>query len=127
MEINKLAKKNHVLALKKCFWDDEQLAVRYPDGLHVYTKTVFVDQTAQKLAMVHAEISEALEEASKTDDYRLIYFSKGKKPEGFGVELADAMLRIMDLAERRRVDLEKCIRLKLKYNATRPHKHGKRY
>ena len=123
MNIKKLMKDNHKLALKKGFWDDEYVVA----DCHIYNhEPIFVDQTAQKLAMVHAEVSEALEEARKTDDYQKIYYH-GKKPEGFGIELADAMLRIMDLAERRKVDLEKCIRLKVKFNKTRPSKHGKRY
>jgi hypothetical protein len=127
IEINKLAKSNHKLALKKGFWDDEELNVSYPDGLHIFQKTVSIDQTAQKLGMIHCEISEAFEESRKTDDYTKVYYSKGHKPEGFGIELADALMRILDLAERRGVDMEKCICLKIKYNKTRPYKHGKRY
>jgi NTP pyrophosphatase (non-canonical NTP hydrolase) len=123
IEINKLAKQNHKLALEKGFWEDETIKV----SCHIYDHTIEIESTEKKLLMVHGEISEAMEELRKDGDCKKIYFSKGRKPEGFGIELADAMLRIMDLAERRGINLEKCIRLKLKYNKTRPNKHGKRY
>ena len=51
----------------------------------------------------------------------------GDKPEGFGIELADAVIRIMDISESVGVDLEACIELKHAYNETREHKHGKNF
>jgi len=49
------------------------------------------------------------------------------KPEGFGIELADAMIRIADLAYLTGIDLEELIREKHQYNATRPYKHGRKF
>lgn len=46
------------------------------------------------------------------------------KPEGFGIELADAVIRIGDLAARMGIDLSAAIVLKHEYNKTRPHRHG---
>lgn len=48
------------------------------------------------------------------------------KPEGFGIELADTIIRIADLAGHLGIDLEKLIRLKWEYNVDRPFKHGRR-
>lgn len=48
------------------------------------------------------------------------------KPEGFPVELADVMIRLMDLAERMGIDLAEMINIKMAYNATRPYRHGRR-
>ena len=45
----------------------------------------------------------------------------------FEDELADIMIRVMDLAAYKEIDLEKHIALKMRYNAMRPHKHGKLY
>lgn len=42
-------------------------------------------------------------------------------------ELADAVIRIADMCGYLGIDLEKHIELKMKYNATREYKHGKRY
>jgi NTP pyrophosphatase (non-canonical NTP hydrolase) len=47
-----------------------------------------------------------------------------EKPEGFPSELADIMIRVMDLAEGMGVDLGKEILEKHEYNKTRPYKHG---
>jgi NTP pyrophosphatase (non-canonical NTP hydrolase) len=75
-----------------------------------------------KLALIHSEISEALEE------YRggrlLPYCGAGGKPEGFGVELADAVIRILDLAEALEIDLEAAIVDKHEFNVKRPYRHG---
>lgn len=42
-------------------------------------------------------------------------------------ELADAVIRISDLCGYLRIDLESHIIAKMKYNRTRPRKHGKEY
>lgn len=42
-------------------------------------------------------------------------------------ELADAVIRIFDLAEALNIDLARHIIMKHVYNTTRPHKHGKKY
>lgn len=46
------------------------------------------------------------------------------KPEGFGVEVADAIIRLFDLAEWLGIDIVSLIRMKMKYNAQRPYLHG---
>jgi NTP pyrophosphatase (non-canonical NTP hydrolase) len=46
------------------------------------------------------------------------------KPIGFASELADVVIRVMDLAEAMGIDLEREILLKHEYNLTREHRHG---
>ena len=46
------------------------------------------------------------------------------KPCGFGIELADAMIRIFDLAEWLDIPLDALIDIKMQYNDTRPMRHG---
>jgi NTP pyrophosphatase (non-canonical NTP hydrolase) len=46
------------------------------------------------------------------------------KPEGFGSECADVLIRLLDTCERRGVDLDWEIERKLAYNRTRGHRHG---
>lgn len=46
------------------------------------------------------------------------------KPEGFGSEAADVLIRLLDTCRRRGVDLEYEVQRKLAYNATRGHRHG---
>lgn len=45
----------------------------------------------------------------------------------FEDELADTVIRILDLCGARGINLEKHINLKLKYNRTRERMHGKNY
>lgn len=83
-----------------------------------------VDNTSEKLALIHSEISEALE-ASRKDinapDHHIPGYSN------FAVELADAVIRIMDLATQRGIPLGQVIAAKHEYNKTRPYKHGKKF
>lgn len=46
------------------------------------------------------------------------------KPEGFGSELADVIIRVFDLAEELNIDLGDEVLRKMRYNATREYRHG---
>lgn len=48
------------------------------------------------------------------------------KPEGFWVEIADAVIRIADLAGScgAAAELVEAVQVKHHYNASRPHRHG---
>ena len=69
---------------------------------------------AQKLCLIHSEISEAMEaDRKRLQDEHLIH-----RP-GREVELADALIRICDLAGAYGLDLGGAVAEKLAYNATR--------
>jgi hypothetical protein len=76
----------------------------------------------EKLALVHSEVSEALE-AYRNGEMHLYYHNSGK-PDGFGIELADAVIRLLGIAEHCGIDLESMCRIKHEYNKTRPRRHG---
>lgn len=69
---------------------------------------------AEKLVLIHSEISEAMEAARKNlQDDKLPHRS------GIEVELADAVIRILDLAGALNLDLAGAIQEKLFYNSKR--------
>ena len=65
----------------------------------------------------------------KTDDdvdtFDMIFAEEVK--DTFEDELADAVIRIADLCGYLNIDLESHIKAKMRYNESRPHKHGKEY
>lgn len=77
----------------------------------------------EKLALVHSELSEALE-CYRNNEMTTTISASYDKPEGFGVELADAVIRILDLCGYLGIDLGVEIERKHNYNMTRPYRHG---
>jgi len=45
----------------------------------------------------------------------------------FEDELADTIIRVLDICAFRGIDIEKHVLAKLRYNEQRPYKHGKKY
>ena len=133
--INKLSIEIHQNAKNKGFFDTEK-------------------NTGEMLALIHSEVSEALE-CDRKDRYysncveEQKWFIDGMADKNYGYtfnddnffkeqfenrvkdtfedELADIMIRVMDLAAFKGVNLEKHIKAKMRYNSLRPYKHGKKY
>ena len=120
--INELAKQIHDNNKAKGFYDEEK-------------------NIGEMLALIHSEVSEALEADRKNrfatgsivgvngwtndEDFKSSFLTNTK--DTFEDELADIMIRVMDLATFKGVDLEEHIKAKVRYNTLRPYKHGKKY
>lgn len=100
----------------------------------------------ERIALVHCELSEAVE-CIRNDEPGIWQTGTVKsplleedaivkvfpisdkwrehvKPEGVLVELADAVIRVMDICESQGWDLEEAIRLKHHFNKSRPYRHN---
>ncbi len=95
----------HSLAVEKGWWENAERNI-----------------IPEKLALIHSEISEALE-AYRIGEMETYHDTNGK-PEGFGVELADAIIRIYDLAGWLGYDLDELVDTKHQYNRARSYRHG---
>lgn len=111
VDLNDLCYEAHEMAREKGFWDDTP---EEPGRL---------TSVGAKVALIHSEVSEALEEyrnGAHLDEVRI----EDGKPEGFGVELADAVIRIADIAQHAGVNLGALVKLKMRYNKSRGTRHG---
>lgn len=104
-------------AVAKGWWPD------MPLGMDSAARAQFV---LSKLALIHSEVSEALELA-RDDNYETFFDAeKASKPEGFGTEIADVVIRCMDLCAALGIDLGELIVKKVEFNEGRQHRHGGR-
>ncbi len=85
-----------------------------------------VARVPEALALVHEEVSEALRDWRKDEQFPSMHYREvDGKPEGFPAELADIVLRVCDLAGALDVDLNQAIREVREWSiANRPHRHG---
>jgi NTP pyrophosphatase (non-canonical NTP hydrolase) len=101
------------------FWDDQKMenGVLSPELVRL--------SVPEKIALIHSEASEALEDYRDKKMHTEPNREKNGKPEGFPSELADIVIRCFDLAGALKIDLGDEIRMKMRFNASREPKHGK--
>lgn len=131
MNIAEWQGKVYALAKEKGWWD----------GIEQHDISVI----PEKIALIHSEASEALEAYrapvaiiagtpimanvyADPDGETFISPTDGtgrlRKPIGIDSEMADIVIRVMDLCAHLGIDLERAIREKHAYNETRPRRHG---
>ena len=83
------------------------------------------DDVPLKIALMHSELSEALEEWRNGHGLNEVYGNEGSpKPEGFPIELADLVIRVFSFCGAHGIDIENMMTMKHHYNVGRPHMHG---
>lgn len=112
MHLKDICNEAHATSVSKGWYDDPE------------TGLVMRLNVGMRIALVHSELSEALEVWRDGKMFLDTILVRNGKPEGFGIELADAVIRICDLAAAEGIDLEHCVIEKMAYNKTRPHRHG---
>ena len=129
MDLKEIAFKAHKNSTDHGFWEDEP-------------------NISEKLMLIVTEVAEACECLRDTSGDMMPDPGFLDDPEGqyawdlknmpetafksyvkntFPDELADIVIRVADLAEHLGYDLDRHVRLKMEYNATRPAKHGKNF
>jgi len=101
-----MSKDVHDAAIEKGFWNAKEPQL-----------------VSTKLMLVVTELAEACEADRHGNPPDQHLPNRGS----VGVELADAVIRIMDLAKRLSIPLGRIIVEKCQYNESRPYKHGKEY
>jgi NTP pyrophosphatase (non-canonical NTP hydrolase) len=89
---------------------------------------------AEYVALLHSEVSEMLEawrqwketDATKPISEQDVRDGTFPKPEGIGSEMADTLIRLLDMADVFGIDLYREYARKMTYNWTRPYRHGGR-
>jgi NTP pyrophosphatase (non-canonical NTP hydrolase) len=104
--INKLAQEINANAINKGFYD----------GQPNHFDPVWI---SNRLMLIVSELAEGLEGVRNGN------LSSEPKSGGLGEELADACIRIFDLAYSMKIDMEKAIQDKHEFNLSRPYKHGR--
>ena len=88
----------------------------------------YIPPVPEMLMLIVSEAAEAMEEHRKSIIWEPdIRYREDGKPEGFGPELADIIIRVGHLAAAQDIDLADMVAQVQAFNRTRPHKHGKKY
>jgi NTP pyrophosphatase (non-canonical NTP hydrolase) len=124
MELRELAKKIHQTNKEKGFWDSERnvgemlmlVVTELSEALEVHRKSPVSPLTPSVLAGIDGD----------NDTLFKIDFETHVK-DTFGDEIADAIIRLLDIGEGLGYDIQKHVEMKMRYNQTRERLHGKRY
>lgn len=120
-------------------WGLNQLASRIAFHNEGQGWTIDTANVDRKLLLAVSEICEAQNELRDGRTCDEVYWrgaggettgpvgsiENGDKPEGFPVEIADAMIRLLHICNAFHIDIAAVIALKLKYNRLRPIKAGR--
>lgn len=137
--LNELAEEIHYTAVEKGWWP----AAEPGNGVDIDMKSAPDRNFAELLMLVVSEAAEALEEyRGGAPISKMLYEDpctdfndrseepghcpQGKllKPVGIPSELADIIIRVLDITAAHGIDIDTAVQEKMAYNATRAYRHG---
>jgi len=134
--IDTLCDDAHANAMSKGWWDESEEIRKLREFIR-QAETTFgggfnpelIDRLAarnfgEQIALMHSELSEALEWERKTPGAKSDHI-----PEFTGLEeeFADVLIRIFDTCGQRKLRLGEAVIAKMEFNSTRPKKHNKHF
>lgn len=133
MKLSQLQEISHKQSAEKGFWglyDNITLSQFEGTDAEELRVQLHIAILSQKLALITSEVTEALEDLRGGKGFigaESVEVVDGK-PEGFGSELADVIIRTLDMGGALGIDLEEIIVQKLEYNSeSRGHLHGRKF
>ena len=117
MTLNEMGQECHQIAVEHGFWPESR---SWPYDKEQYTFNGADLMVGVKLALIHSEVSEALEEYRvKRDEQENI--------RNLGCELVDAIVRIVELCHYLGFDMDNAYAGIVGNNRNRPYRHSKRF
>ncbi len=127
MEIRELARVIHRNNRKKGFWDKERnvgemlmlVVSELGEAIEAHRKMKYAYRVEVE------ELAQLIKKEENTAEFTQLF--KEQVKDSFQDELADAVIRLFDMAHGLDIDIQTHIELKMKYNTTREKLHGKIY
>lgn len=79
---------------------------------------------ADFLMLMVQELTEAYDHLRDGHGLTEVWYQEGVKPDGFPVEMADTIIRVLDYCAYLEIDIGTLVMQKLAYNRTRGKRHG---
>jgi len=124
-KLNDLRDVIHLTARRKGFWDnDRNLGEMLMLVVTELSEEMETHRKDGSIIPISNEIKEAMAEMSD-EEFKEHFVLVAK--DTFADEMADALIRIMDICGGLHIDIDWHVKNKIRYNTTRERLHGKRY
>jgi NTP pyrophosphatase (non-canonical NTP hydrolase) len=120
--LNDMAADLYNVSSEHGFWEGKEVTVGGA-GIGVWTER----ELPEALMLIVSEAAEALEDYrdGKGPDEFIYGPGNPRKPEGIPSEMADIIIRALDVCGRYGIDIERALKEKIDYNRSRLFKHGR--
>lgn len=121
MKINDIAKVIHANAVDKGFWETFNMPRALMLIVSEVTEAMEADRDSKRTGVSILGVNGW----TSDDDFKESFLLNVKNT--VEDELADVIIRVLDLTEKMGIDIEQHIKAKMRFNAMREFKHGKKY
>lgn len=127
LSLNELRDKAHLASKRKGFYDKpREVGTALMLTVSELSEALEADRKGRYADLKTFELCKKSPKAKDDPEYIKTMFEKLIK-DTLQDEMADTVIRILDLCGHLNIDIEKHIELKMKYNETRERMHGKKY